>query len=267
MARRVVVGWDGSAAAASALDWAVRRSPDAERIEVVEVDAGRHRVEQRRDPEEAAASVRQEHPWLEVEVVRERGAVGRALAARSSAECLVVLGGRGNEERRLGHRTSTAYRVVLGADGPVAVIPAGYRSGRDVVLGVVDRADARVVALTAAAEAARRHQRLIAVHATSSMLGLADLVDGQDRTREHQEAEALFDEVLAPVRDAHPDLPVVRRTVRGRPSDVLLAASRNAALLVLGRDVERPQRGRPVTHSSMLLSRSPVMVVPPATRL
>lgn len=267
MSRRVVVGWDGSEAAAAALDWAVRRSPDAEHLEVVAVDAGRRRDDQGRDPDEAAAAIRDTHPSLEVQVVRERGSVGRTLAARSSADSLVVLGGRGDEERRLGHRTSIAYRVVLGAEGPVAVVPAAYRGGRDVVLGVVDRADARVVALAAAKEADRRHQRLIALHATPSMFGIADLIDGQDRGREQREADALFDEVLAPVRDAHPGLPIVRREVRGRASDALLAASRSAALLVLGRDVERPQHGRPVTHSSMLLSRSPVMVVPAATRL
>lgn len=267
MARRVVVGWDGSTAAAGALEWAARHYPHAESVEIVEVaGAGRRGGGPHRDPEEAAEIIRQAHPELEVTVSVEQGVVARVLADRSAPDGLVVLGGRGNEEMRLGRRTSTAYRVVLAARGPVAVVPQSFRGGRDVVVGVVDRSDARCVALTAAGEAVRRRQRLIAVHAVRAPLGLAALPgDPVGQGHALQGYEPMVRGVLAPVAEVYPDLHVVPHIVRGRPSDVLLAQSRHAALLVLGRDVA--PAGRPVTQSSMLLSRAPVMVVPPETEV
>lgn len=267
MVRRVVVGWDGSTAAADALAWAARHYPQAESVEIVEVAAaGRRGGRPHRDPEEAAESIRQAHPELDVTVSVEQGLVARVLADRSAPDGLVVLGGRGNEETRLGHRTSTAYRVVLAARGPVAVVPQSYRGGRDVVVGIVGRSDARCVALTAAGEAASRRQRLIAIHAVRAPLGFAALPgDPVGQSQALQAHEPMVQEVLAPVAKTYPDLTVVPRIVRGRPSDVLLAQSRHAALLVLGRDVAPPAGGRPVTQSSMLLSRAPVLVVPPET--
>jgi nucleotide-binding universal stress UspA family protein len=269
MARRVVVGWDGSTAAAGALEWAARHYPRAESVEIVEVEgAGRRQGRPHRDADEAAESIRQAHPDLTVTVSVERGVVSRVLADRSAPDGLVVLGGRGHEEMRLGHRTSTAYRVVLAARGPVAVVPQSYRGGRDVVVGVVGRSDARCVVLTAAAEAARRRQRLVAVHAARPALGIGALPgDPVKQARDRQEYDQLVQEVVAPVTDVYPDLPVVPRVLWGRPSDVLLGESRGAMLLVLGRDMAPPANGRPVTQSSMLLSRAPVMVVPPETEV
>src|SRR4051812_17910544 len=266
MTRHVVVGWDGSAAAAGALDWGVRHNPQAESVEIVEVDEpGGHRAPSGRDAEEAARLVREAHPGIEVTVAKERGDVVEVLADRSAPAGLVVLGGRGNEQLRRGHRTSKAYRVVLQATGPVAVVPSSYTGGRDVVVGVTGDSDAPCVALTAAAEAARRRQRLVALYATRPLFGFGAL-PGEEGSQRHDEEEYhdLLRKVLAPVRAAYPGLPVVPRIVRGRTTDVLLAESRTAMVLVLGRE-ETPANHRPVTHSSMLLSRAPVIVVPPET--
>ncbi len=267
MARHVVVGWDGSAAAAGALDWGVRHSPEAETVEIVEVlDAGRAPRPAERDAEDAARRIREAHPGIEVRVSRERGDMVEVLADRSAPAGLVVLGGRGDEQWRRGHRTSKAYRIVLHATGPVAVVPSAYRGGRDVVVGVTGDSDAPCVALTAAAEAARRRQRLVALYATRPLFGLG-VMPGEEgsRRRDEEEYHDMLRTVLAPVRAAYPGLPVVPRIVRGRTTDVLLAESRNAMVLVLGREGSPPAQHRPVTHSSMLLSRAPVMVVPPET--
>ena len=265
MVRRLVVGWDGSQAAAGALQWAVRHRPEAERVEIVEVQGGRRRnTGHELDPVAAAEAVEAAHPQIEAVVLQETGDVARALAARSAPDALVVLGGRGHEETRLGHRSSTAYRVVLAADGPVAVVPHSYVGGHDVVVGVTSRSEAACVVLTAAGEAARRHQKLVAVHVARPLYGLGALPgDSAEHAREVRGAEEMLHDALAPVREAYPKLPIVPRVPRGRPADVLLVESRNALLLVLGRDTAPPSNGRPVTQSSMLLSRAPVMTIPP----
>jgi nucleotide-binding universal stress UspA family protein len=272
MVRRVTVGWDGSTAATATLEWAARHYPGAAQIELVQVDGGGRKERERpqQDVEEAAEAFRQAHPAIDLRVVRAEGAVAEVLANRTAPDALIVLGGRGNEDRRLGHRTSTAYRVLLEAEGPVAVVPQSFRGGRDVVVGVAGRHDDPCVVLTAAKEAVARRQKLIAVHAARPLLGLgfgALPGDSMNHERDLGEVERMVDEALEPVRRAHPTLPVSRRVVRGRAADVLLAASRTAALLVLGRDDASPVDRRPVTHSSVLLSRAPVIAVPPGTDL
>src|SRR5579875_383118 len=123
MVRHGVVGWDGSKAAVGALQWAARHYPEAQQLEVVEVQGDRRDRAPHGDPGETVDAIRAAHPDLDVHVTVEHGVVAGVLAARTAPDDLVVLGGRGNEESRLGHRTSTAYRVVLEADGPVAVVP------------------------------------------------------------------------------------------------------------------------------------------------
>lgn len=270
MARRVVVGWDRSAAAAAALDWAVRHTPTAGGVELVEV-TGRGRAPEGAplDAEEAAARIRQARPGLEVGVTHERGDVAEVLAGRSAPDALVALGGRSNEGARHLRRTSAAYRVVLEATGPVVVVPRAYTGGRTVVVGVEGPSDPPCVVLAAAAEADRRHQQLVAVHVPRPALGIpyGALPGDHERRDALQARQHVLEEVLAPVRGAYPELSVVPRVTSGRASDVLLAAARGAMLLVLGRNPDRPADRRPVTHSSMLLSAAPVLVVPPGTEL
>jgi hypothetical protein len=272
MVRRVTVGWDGSTAAAGALEWGARHHPEAKQVELVQIDGGGRRERGRPllEVEEAATTFRGAHPGVEVTVSHARGAVTEVLADRTAPDVLLVLGGRGDEETRLGHRTSTAYRVVLDAAGPVAVVPQSFRSGRNVVVGIAGRHDDPCVVLTAAKEAAARRQNLIAVHTARPVLGLgfgALPGDTVSHDRDLADVDRMVAEVLEPVAQAHPDLTVVRRVVRGRPSDLLLAESRSAILLVIGRDDASPVDRRPVTHSSMLLSRAPVLVVPPGSEV
>lgn len=270
MARRVIVGWDGSAAAAGALDWAVRHSPAAESLELVVVEgAGRQPDGPRRDPGEAAALVRAAHPGIAVTVGREHGDVAEVLAGRSGSDALIAIGGRRNEESRHLRRTSTGYRVVLEATGPVVVVPQSYTGGRTVLVGIEGRSDAACVVLTAAAEADRRRQQLVAVHVPRPVLGMGvgALPGDPARRSDADGAQQMVEDVLAPVRAAYPSLQIVTRITTGRASDVLLSAARGAMLLVLGRNPDPPANRRPVTHSSMLLSAAPVLVVPPETRM
>ncbi|WP_158590046.1 universal stress protein [Amnibacterium setariae] len=261
MPERVVVGWDGSRAAEAALDWALRHEPDCREVELV-VAAGR-RETSAGSAETAAARLREADPDRTVTVAREQRPAWSALAARSAPDVLVVVGGADPRAGR--HRSSTAYRVAAAARGPVAMVPEGFDHGRDVVLGVGDDTTAPSVALAAAEHAARRRQRLVAVHAWRQFLDLdtmADPAPGHD-AQVAKERDAVLRVALAPVEDRYPGLPVVHRVLHGRPVDAVLGAATSASLLVLGRDasVDR-RRGRPVAHVALLSSRVPVLVVP-----
>lgn len=267
MVRRVVIGWDGSAAAGAALEWAVLHHPAAESFEIVEVTGTRRRDDRpRRDADEAAEAMRHAHPGMTFTVDRVPGDVAEVLSERSAPDALVALGGREHEEVRLRRRTSTAYRTVLDAKGPVVVVPETYHGGRGVVVGITGRDEAECVVLSAAAEAARRRQPLIAVHVTPPTFGVSvGIFPGGHAEPVGPEERKLMDHALAPVAERYPALRVERRRSTERPADALVAEARTSMLLVLGRNDEPPGYHRPITHSSMLLSRSPVMVVPPDT--
>lgn len=49
-----------------------------------------------------------------------------------------------------------------------------------------------------------------------------------------QDAEAVMEDVLEPIRTKHPDVKIESRVVEGHPAPVLLEASRGADLLVVG---------------------------------
>ncbi|MDH2444552.1 universal stress protein [Amnibacterium sp. CER49] len=271
MTRRVVVAWNGSAAAGEALEWAGRHYPEAERIELVEVDGRGSRADpSHRDAEAAAEALRRQRPGAAVAVAHEHGDLVETLAGRTAPDALLVLGGREHEESRLGHRTSTAYRVVLDAEGPVAVVPQAFRGGSAVVVGIAGPHDDPCVVLSAAEEATRRHQRLVAVHVPKPLLGVGlGALPGESvaQARELRDLERMVDDALAPVKERYPRLPVAKHVLRGRAADVLLAEARSASLLVIGRDDAAPRDRRPVTHGGMLLSPAPVVVVPPGTEL
>ncbi len=263
MTDRLVVGWDGTAAARAALDWAVRHEPACAALELVVADARGSRPSAAPSAEEAAARLTDARPDLHVAVAVERGPAASVLAARSGDGVLVVLGGADPGTGR--HRSSVAYRVAATASGPVAMVPEGFDHGRDVVLGVGDDPCAPAVALAAAGQAAQRGQRLVAVHAWRSFLDLDTLVDLDPHHdgRIARERDAVLTEALAPVAARYPGVPLVRRVVHGRPVDAVLGAARTASLLVLGRDEGGAARhGRPVAQVAMLASRVPVLVVP-----
>lgn len=263
MSVRMVVGWDGTSAAQAALDWAVRHEPDFDGLELV-VAEGRSSRTAGTSAEAAAERVRAAGHGR-ITVTTERGAAAGVLAGRSEPGVLVVLGGADPGTGR--HRSSVAYRVAATASGPVAMIPAGFDHGRDVVLGVGDDPCSPSIALTAAGHAAKRGQRLVAVHAWRSFMDLDTVlnVDPKHDADVARERDAVLTAALAPVAERYPSLSLVRKVVHGRPVDAVLGASRTASLLVIGRDEEgAARRGRPVAHVAMLSSRVPVLVVPRA---
>ncbi|QNT97435.1 universal stress protein [Streptomyces griseofuscus] len=190
------------------------------------------------------------------------------LVNESSTARLVVVGCRGRNavtELLLG---SVSLSVAARAHCPVIVLRGGPERrtapGR-VVLGVADKDAGPAAVRFAAEEAALRGVPLEAVRAwrrpAHSTTGRPLLAGGPAQAQEQEAAEAL-EEAL---RDVPEGLEQHRRTAEGHARDVLVDASRDAGLLVVG---ARRRTGRfglqlgRVTHGVLHHAACPVAVVP-----
>ncbi|MFE9900825.1 universal stress protein [Streptomyces achromogenes] len=219
-----------------------------------------------------------------VEYVALEGVPGAVLPQLGDDAQLLVLGSRGR-----GGFTS----LLLGSNGlaaardarcPVVVVPPPGREvhgdgpaepGPRVVVGLhADSPDEDVLAF-AFTEAALRHARLQVIAAypwpvqTWSAPG-QPVPPPADQDAVADETRTLADGFLAPHRERHPG---VRATAEALPGDAaghLVAASRDAELVVVGRHRRRllaPARMMgSVTQAVLLHAASPVAVVPPAPR-
>jgi nucleotide-binding universal stress UspA family protein len=139
-----------------------------------------------------------------------------------------------------------------------------------VVVGV-DGSEASGVALEfAVEEAVRRKARLRVVSAwVLAMSSPPEMVMAPDMVEAFQtEAQTVIDEAVARARELQPDLPCEGVVLEGDAGDLLVAESRGAAVVVVGR------RGHGALQSLILGSVSrrvvdhaacPVIVVPPLT--
>ncbi|WP_328417262.1 universal stress protein [Streptomyces violaceus] len=174
------------------------------------------------------------------------------MAAARDAECPVVVVRRGGPEVHGGPSGGPGSRVVVGlkVDGP-------------------DEATLEF----AFAEAARRGARLQAV-AAYPWPAQPWMMPGEmpppvvDQDVIEDEARVLAEGFLAPYRERHPDVPAEPLAAAGDAAGHLVAASRDADLVVVGRHRRHllaPARMMgSVTHAVLLHAASPVAVVPPA---
>ncbi|MGK8524901.1 universal stress protein [Nocardia asteroides] len=185
-----------------------------------------------------------------------------ALAARSAAARLLVVGARGLDPVERVLLGSVGVGLIKHAGCPVAVIPAAAEttppsSHLPVLVGVDgSRCSARAVEI-AFEEAASRNTGLVAVTTRPDR----DAASGEARER----AERLLEESLADCAEKYPSVCLDRVIVAGRPEQRLLEAARHAQLVVLG------SRGRggitgaalgSVSQAVLQTSRTPVIVVP-----
>ncbi|GAA2768113.1 universal stress protein [Streptomyces paradoxus] len=292
----VVAAVDGSDDSLRALEWAVdaarrRAAP----LRVAHVRQYAHWAQ----PEVLAAGLAhpQDDPVLDqvrtrlegradqpdTEYVGMEGAAGAVLPELGATAQLLVLGSRGRggfASLLLGSNSMAAARD---AECPVVVVPRPGREvhgeapggpGSRVVVGLkVDGPDEATLEF-AFAEAARRGARLQAVAAYPwpaqpwMMPGeLPPPIVDQDVIED--ETRVLADGFLAPYRERHPDVPVQLIPAAGDAAGHLVAASRDADLVVVGRHRRRllsPVRMMgSVTHAVLLHAASPVAVVPPAS--
>jgi nucleotide-binding universal stress UspA family protein len=214
------------------------------------------------------------HPELLVETVAVEGGAVRALARESADAELTVVGTRG-----LGALTGLAFgsvslRLAALTQGPLLVVrgdhPCG--GGRDVLLGLADDTDDEV-AEYAFQEAERRGVNLRVLHSWSHRHVTPELPSlvparspGQERLdREARAEDAVPRYALTRLQDRYPGVTVEARTVRSAPADELLAATQEAAVVVIGAhrrtSLLGPRLG-PVAHTLLHRAHCAVVVVP-----
>ncbi|PNG22232.1 universal stress protein [Streptomyces cahuitamycinicus] len=220
---------------------------------------------------------------LDTEYVGVEGAVGAVLPELGAAAQLLVLGSRGRGGFASLVLGSTSMATARDAECPVVVVPRPGREvhgeapggpGSRVVVGLkVDGPDEATLEF-AFAEAARRGARLQAV-AAYPWPAQPWMMPGEmpppivDQDVIEDETRVLADGFLAPYRERHPDVPIQLIPAAGDAAGYLVAASRGADLVVVGRHRRRllsPVRMMgSVTHAVLLHAASPVAVVPPAS--
>ncbi|MGW3354386.1 universal stress protein [Streptomyces bungoensis] len=193
-----------------------------------------------------------------------------ALVRESRSARLVLLGCRGRSGLTEALLGSVGVMVAGHAHCPVIVLRGDDDQARSatrgrVVLGVGEKPAGSAAVRFAVEEARLRGVPLEAVRAwrrpAHAMTGHPLMTGEPGHEGERQAAETL-EEALS---DVPGDLPVRRRTLEGRPRDALLAAARDAGLLVVGAR-RRPghyglQLGR-VAHGVLHHAACPVAVVP-----
>ncbi|WP_406491202.1 universal stress protein [Streptomyces sp. NBC_01604] len=290
MTRPITAGVDGTEESLAALAWAAREAV-RRRLALRVVHAWRyqrHEAIEAADPDvqvgwareavgEAARTVTERHPDLEVSTDVVEGADVAALVAAAAEAEMLVLGSRGHG-RVVGFLLgSVGQQVIVEAPRPVVLVragddPAGEAAGREIVVGQqgdpLDSAEAlRFAFETAAARGATvravRAWTLPPVFAYSpGSLKLLDEAGGLEPYEKKALAAA-----LEPWRDRFPEVPVVEHVEMGSAGQVLLSVAQAAQLMVVGRRAHRTAVGArigSVAHGVLHHAGCPVAVVPPA---
>ncbi|GGS28661.1 universal stress protein [Actinokineospora fastidiosa] len=225
--RPVVVGVDGSEQALAAVEWAARAAKGRP-LRIVHAGSGPGVVEA------AVELAMRVEPGAAVAGRTVPGGPADALL-RQDADLVVVGSHSGAAGALLG---STALRVAADAACPVVVVrpvvdePGPPESRGLVVAGVDGSAASAAVIEFAVAEAARLGTGVVgAMVAPVRPLRGTDVLLEEDEAPEHAR---LLAECLAGWPDKHPDVPVSRVLLAGRPARLLTGLALGARLLVVG---------------------------------
>ena len=289
MPRTITVGLDGSPESRAAAEWAAREAqrrglpvklvhtwePIPEHLaEATHRGAETLQHWTERIPREAAEGLRLHHPGVEVTTEQLTGPPAEALARAAKDAELLVLGSRGLGGLGGFVVGSIGLVVVAHTERPVVLVRAGEQTAhehgadetRPVVLGLdVGHPDEALLGFAFDA-AARRNVPLHVVHGWNPPpyyaygMALEPAVE-----REMAKGDALMvTEVLRPWRQKFPDVEVVEHSRYGSPSTLLLNASKDASLVVVGRRIRSSSVGAhigPVTHAVLHHATAPVAVV------
>jgi nucleotide-binding universal stress UspA family protein len=289
----IVVGVDGSVAAAEAVAWAAeeaaRRHCELRLVHayVLPADAGYGYPEWNPYPDDLrpvlqdrgeklldglAAELRSNHPELTISTRLIYGRTIVALRAESERALLTVVGS-GDAGRAYGVLLgSVALAVASTNPAPVAVIHRGRtpRATGPVIVGVDGSSTSDAAVAFAFQAASVRGADLVAIHVWDDVIvpGSHKLQNVLvDPARIEQEERALLAERIAGWADKYPDVSVAQTLVEGRAVTALLDRTEQAQLLVVGSHGRGGFTGMllgSTSHSLIIHSNCPVVVVRPA---
>ncbi|MGW5202055.1 universal stress protein [Streptomyces spiralis] len=298
MPRYVTVGLDGSPESRAAAEWAAREAqllglpvrlvhvwePVSEPIAQAQLrGAEAHRGWSQKVFHEALEGLRLRHPGVEVTTEEPSGDPAEMLVKAAGDAELLVLGSRalgGVGGFLVG---SVGLSVVARVERPVVLvraleqaadehemdsvgIPSAATAFRSVVLGLdTSHPDGRLIGF--AFEAARRRDTsLRVVHGwyPPAYFGYGVPVDAELYGSLAVSQAADLTDVLRGWRQEYPDVEVVEQSRAGGAADMLVEASQEASLVVVGRRVRQtplcPHIGH-VTHAVLHHATAPVAVV------
>lgn len=303
MPRTITVGLDGSPESRAAAEWAAREAqlrglpvkllqvwePVPEPMALAQLlGADTHQHWTERVLREAAEELRSRHPGVEVTTAHVTGKPAEALARAARDAELLVLGSRGLGGIRGFLVGSVGLAAVASTERPVVLVRAGKQTTgerttaepetddagkpstaaavRPIVLGLDAAGSDEALLAFAFDAAARRNVPLRVVHGWNPPpyyaygMGLEPAVG-----REMGQADAAaVTEALRPWRQKFPGVEVVEQPHFGSPSLLLIEASHEASLVVVGRRIRRAAFGArlgPVTHAVLHHAAAPVAVV------
>src|SRR6478609_4143002 len=165
---RIVLGYDGSPAALSALDWTAARAVQGQTsVDVVLVVSPlfEERATERQRLGKAEALLLERVPDLDVAVHRLEGGVTDSIARASGEADLVVVGINPGHPIRAAAGGWMPLRLSTRSEAPVCMIPVGWRDTDDPVTVGIGSDESSDAALDfAAAEALRSSTDLRLVH-------------------------------------------------------------------------------------------------------
>jgi nucleotide-binding universal stress UspA family protein len=269
---RIVLGYDGSPAAVSALNWvAARAARGLTKVDVVLVVSPftKDRAPGLQHLGDAEEFLLERLPALEVELHRLEGAVTESIANAAEEADLVVIGINPGHPIRAAAAGWTPLRLSTRATAPVCMIPPGWTRVDDPVTVGIASDDSSDGALGfAAAEAVRTSTGLRLVHSwlmpTPAFNDAMFIAASPDAVIEDH--RNTLEGGVRRVVDEHPTLSIQSELVRDSRSAALLRFDGRSSLIVIG------SHRRGVLISSLLGSAAqeimwraecPICVVPP----
>lgn len=237
---RVVVAYDGSTPARTALDLACDLAADrhlpVHLVCAVDADdpVGAEAFTETARGALAAAAALAASRGVAATTAAPLGAPSSAVLRQVGRRDLLVTGTHGHRPVARVFLGSTSSALVSHAHGPVLVARrATAGPGAPVVVGVDGSPSSTDAVALAANEAQERGVDLRAVLALPPVVDAAGMVDVPDEAQ-LEDARALVAEAVAGLAEDHPDLTVTTTVVVSHPVDALLGASQEASLLVVG---------------------------------
>ncbi|MEV6932799.1 universal stress protein [Dactylosporangium sp. NPDC051485] len=238
----VVVGIDGTPACGATLQWAADEAARSDaRLRVVVAFPGDDQDDRSAAvaaAEAAAAVVRGYRPGLDATGSAVPGDPATVLQAMAADAALVVVGSRGHTALSAALGSGSGTRVALRAPGCIAVVRGRAGAAGPVVVGLDGSPTDNRLLATAFEHAARRGCEVVAVRVLNPLavpwggVGIAAMMPGPVSDRATVLAELTDD--VGRWHEKYPTVPATARVPIGEPTSVLLDASGEAQLLVLG---------------------------------